>query len=155
MSATLDAIIRRLIVFACASLGTFTLYLAIGEITGVTDGTAFEFASALDIAVLFGKAVVLLTAGHALALRMLAVMLRGFSVPSLLRSAAAGATCTVVLEMAYMSGAWVSAFSSRGVVRVGLATVVSLVICAIRARRNDAEPEFAASATDSASIEPA
>ena len=155
LSATLDAVIRRATVFACAVLGTFVLYLAVGELTGVTDGTPIEYLSGLDIALVFGRAAVILTSGHAIALGILAFALRGYAAPSYFRSAAAGAVCTVILEMAYLSNSSVTGFSVRGVVRLGLATVVSLAICAVRARRHDQKPVLAPPATSAVAVETA
>lgn len=142
MNTTLHAITRRLLVFAGASFGTFVLYLTVGELTGLTAGTPLEYASSAELALLITKAVVILTAGHGIALRLLAFAKRGFTVPSLRRSAAAGLACATALELAYVSNSWVSEFSIRGSVRLVFSTVVSVVICGYRARRPSDEPEL-------------
>jgi hypothetical protein len=52
-----------------------------------------------------------------------------------------GVACATTLDMAYVSGTWVSELSARGIFRVALATVVSLAILALRVRRPDPEPQ--------------
>ena len=146
MNATLDAIIRRLILFAAASFGTFMLYLMLGELLGADDGQPFEYATGVFIAQITAKAVAALTAGHLIALRLLAFNMRGFATPTLRRSAASAFASATALELMYLSHTWLSQISVRGVVRVGLATVASILICAIRARRHDGAPEFARAA---------
>jgi hypothetical protein len=142
VNATLDAIIRRLIVFAAASFGTFMLYLMLGELLGASDGQPFEYATGVVVAQITVKAVAALTAGHLIALRLLAFVMRGFATPSLRRCAGSALASATALEVMYLSRTWLSDISVRGLVRVGLATVVSILICAIRARRHDNATEF-------------
>ena len=151
MNATLDAIVRRLIAFAAASFGTFVLYLSVGELLGFSSGQPFEYATGVYVAQVTAKAVAALTAGHGIALGILAFGMRGFSVPSLRRCAFCGLASATLLELAYLSGTWLSEFTVRGIVRLGFATGVSILICAIRARRPSDEAEFtpAAVAIDS------
>ena len=146
MNATLDAIVRRLILFAAASFGTFMLYLMLGELLGADDGQPFKYATGVFIAQITAKAVAALTAGHLIALRLLALTMRGFATPSLGRSAVSAFASATALELMYLSRTWLSEISVRGLVRIGLASVASILICAVRARRHDDAPEFAAAA---------
>ena len=143
MNATLDAIIRRLILFAAASFGTFMLYLMLGEVLGADDGQPIEYATGVLIAQITAKAVAALTAGHLIALRLLAFTMRGFATPTLRRSAGSAFASATALELMYLSRTWLSEISVRGLVRVGLAIMASILICAVRARRHDDAPEFA------------
>ena len=147
MNATLDAIIRRLVVFAAASFATFMLYLMIGELLGAGDGQPFAYATGVVVAQITAKAVAALTAGHLIALGLLAFAMRGFATPSLGRSAASALAAASGLELLYLSRTWLSDISVRSLVRVGLATVVSILICAVRASRHVKAPAFVASAS--------
>ena len=146
MNATRDALLRRLIVFAAASLGTFVLYLSVGELLDVSNGQPFEYATGVFLAQITAKAVAALTAGHGIALGILAFVMRGFSVPSLRRCAFCGLASATLLELAYLSGSWLSELTVRGIVRLGIASGLSILICAVRARRPSSEPECAPSA---------
>ena len=144
MNATLDAIVRRLTIFAGAAFGTFALYLAIGELSGLTDGTPMADAPGVSVMRILVKATVILAAGHAVALALLAWSRRGYLAPPLRRSAMSGVACATTLDMVYVSGTWLSGFSERGLFRLILATAVSLMICALRFRRSvpEVSPSF-------------
>lgn len=153
MNATRDALLRRLIVFAAASLGTFVLYLSVGELLGVSSGQPLEYATGVYLAQITAKAVAALSAGHGIALGILAFLMRGFSVPSLRRCAFCGLASATLLEVAYLSGTWLSEFTGRGIVRLGIASGLSILICAIRARRPSNEPELTPSARTAVAID--
>ena len=155
MNAAIRAIVHRMTVFAAATLGTFVLYLTVGELSGMIKGTPLEFIPGAAVALILLKATFIVTFGHGIALRTLSFVFRGFSVPSLRRSAVAGIVCSSALEMAYLSGSWLSDFSVRGIVRLIFSTVISLLICAIRARRRDEEPVPASTGAPAVAIEPA
>jgi hypothetical protein len=154
VNAAIRAIVLRMTVFAGVSLGTFVLYLTVGELSGMIKGTPLELVPGGVIAVLLLKAAFILTSGHGIALRVLAFVFRGFSVPSLGRSAVAGIVCSTALEMAYLSDSWLSDLSVRGVVRLGFSMVISFLICAIRARRRDEELAPTQISTAAVAIEP-
>ncbi len=140
MNATIDAIVRRITCFVGVAFGTFAIYLAIGEMTGMTDGTPMDDALSPFVIRLLLKTTVILSAGHAVALAILALARRGFVVPPLARSAMSGVASATALDMVYVSGTWLSAVSERGVFRLVLATSLSLAICAMRSRSSDGEP---------------
>jgi hypothetical protein len=134
---TLDALVRRLTIFVGATFGTFVVYLAIGEVTGLTDGTPIDNALSAFVIGMLAKTTVILSAGHAIALALLAWSRRGYVTPPLRRSAMSGVVCATALDMVYVSGTWLSASSERGLFRLILAACVSLAICARRSRRQE------------------
>jgi hypothetical protein len=105
------------------------------------------------VAKLLTKTTAILTGGHAIALVILARSRRGFVAPPLRRSAMAGVACATALDMAYVSGTWVSEVSLRGIFRIALAAVISLAFLALRVGRPDPKPR-ASTAGGAAAVEP-
>lgn len=135
MNETIDAILRRITIFIGATLGTFVMYIAVSEVYGLIAGTPTPDALSIDVAKVLGRVVVSLTAGHAVALGVLAFVMRGYSVPALIRSAASGVACATVLEAAYLWNDVSAALSQYRIVQIGVGMIVSLLICAARAPR--------------------
>ena len=128
-------------IFLGAALGTFVLYLTIGELSGMSDGTPMADATSRLVVVMLAKAIAILTTGHTIALWILARARRGHVEPPLRRSAIAGLVCATALDVMYLGGPWLQPVSSRGLFRLVLATGLSFVLCAIRSRRPESESE--------------
>ncbi len=130
-------------IFIGAAAGTFVLYLAIGELSGTTDGTPMEDATSRFVMVMLAKAIAILTAGHAMALWLLARARGGHLEIPLRRSAIAGLVCATALDIVYLGGPLLQQVSSRGLFRFVLATALSYVICAIQSGREESQADDA------------
>jgi hypothetical protein len=146
LNAITSALVRRLTIFVGAAFGTFVLYLAIGSLSGLTDGTPMADPLSSFVMRILVKTTVILTAGHTVALVLLAWARRGFVAPPLRRSAMSGVACATALDMAYVSGTALSAVSERGLFRLTLATGISLAICALRSRTREPHSSHVATA---------
>ncbi len=135
MNVLLNAIVRRITIFIGATLGTFVSYIAVSEVYGLMSDTPTPDALSMTVARILGRVVVSLTAGHAMALGILAFAGRGYSVPALVRSTYSGIACATVLEAAYLWNPFTAAISQYRIVQLAAGVVVSVLICAARAPR--------------------
>lgn len=140
MNATLDALVRRVTIFAGAALGTFVTYIIVGMTYAAFSGAPTPDVLSVGVAMVLVRVIVNLTAGHAFALASLAFVARGFSTPSLTRSAVSGIVSASALEAAYLGGPASAAVIQVRIAQIGVGFVLSALICAVRARRRDEAP---------------
>ncbi len=141
MKTTLDALVRRVTIFVGATLGTFVTYIIVGVTYGAVTETLTPDVLSLGVAIVLVRVVVNMTAGHAVALAGLAFVARGFSTPSLTRSAVSGIACASVLEAAYLWSPASAAVVQYRIAQLGVGIIVSAMICAVRAPGREAEKE--------------
>jgi hypothetical protein len=140
VSKTSTAIVLRVMTFVGATFGTLIVFMCLGEISGITDGTPLDDPLSWYVVRIVVKATTILAAGHAIALALLVALRRGFASPALVRSVWSGVVCVTLLEFAFVSGTWLADFSLRGLVRLALSVSVTLAICAVRFRSPAEEP---------------